>query len=289
MATATPSQRSSRSLATAQPTKRMSLSDAATVGKKLPSRVMFHGQAGIGKTSFAAWAPSPLFLLTPGETGLHTLIDSGLLPPVPSIEVPAWDDLMGLIAELTETDHSHKTLVLDVVDGAEKLGNAHVCAVAYNNDWSESGFEGYQRGYRTMANTVWRELLAALDKLREVKRLGIILLAHTGVGNFNNPEGHDYNRWLPTMNKEAWQLTLGWADMVLMGKREVVTTKDRADRKAKGAGVDERVIITEWSAVADAKNRHNLPPEISMGSSGKEAWANFIAAIKTGREGANNA
>jgi len=26
-----------------------------------------------------------------------------------------------------------------------------------------------------------------------------------------------------------------------------------------------------------------------MGSSGKEAWANFIAAIKTGREGANNA
>jgi hypothetical protein len=79
--------------------------------------LIFHGQGGIGKTSFAAHSTKPFFLLSPGETGLHTLIDSGQLPPIPNIEVHEWPNLMSLIDELTTTDHEYKTLVLDVLDG----------------------------------------------------------------------------------------------------------------------------------------------------------------------------
>jgi len=224
--------------------------------------------------------------LSPGETGLHTLIDSGLVAPVPNLEIHDWVSLQGIIEELTETEHANKTLVLDTLDGFEKLCNQHVCDTDFHGDWGEKGFMGFQRGYKVVASGPWRGFLSALDRLRETKRMGIICLAHTGIGNFQNPEGPDYNRWLPDMYKDSWQLTNGWADMVLFAQPIVEVVKEKGDRRSKGVGGDSRVIVTEWRASADAKNRHNLPAEIDMGTSGKEAWANFIQAISDGRKSA---
>ncbi len=290
MATAT-SRRVANSPTQAEPTKRMSLAEAITGSKKLPARIVIHGQGGIGKTSTAAHAPSPFFMLSPGETGLHTLIDAGVLPPVPNIEVQHWEDVLSVIEDLTVKEHPYKSFVIDTIDGLEQLGNRHVCATDYGGDWSERGFMGYMRGYRSMAAGPWRALLAALDKMREVKRVRPILLAHTGVSTFKSPEG-DYDRWIPHMYKDAWELTFGWSDIVLFGQRTIVVTKERSRDKGKAAGVDKRFFSTAWTATADAKNRHNLPAEIDMGTSGKEAWNNFTTAImsshKNGKEASSN-
>jgi hypothetical protein len=96
--------------------------------------------------------------------------------------------------------------------------------------------------------------------------------------------GLDFHRYQPSMSKETWELTMSWADMVLYGERVIVSEKKHDDRAVKGYGGDTRVMHTEWNAAFDAKNRHNLPPTIDMGNSGKEAWDNFIKAIKEGRE-----
>ena len=269
------------------PVRRLSLTDVIRGGKGLPPRIVFHGVGGIGKTSAAAQAEGAFFLLSPGETGLHTLIDAGLLPEVPSLEIGTWPDLLGIIDELTTAETSRKNLVLDAIDGFEKLCNRHVRDTDYKGDGSEYGFEGYQRGYKTVANGPWQELLSALDRLRETRRMGIILLAHTGVGNFANPNGADFNRYTPAMAKYSWELTFAWADMVLFGQREIVTVKEKGDRKPKGRGGSARIISTEYDAIADAKNRHNLPPEIDMGNSPVEAWANIQAAIAAGKNGNN--
>ena len=266
------------------PARRLSLSDVQAGSKKLPSRVVFHGQAGIGKTCWAAHATSPIFLLSPGETGLHTLMDGGIIPKCPNVEIESFDMLMGFLGTLTEEEHPHKTLVIDTIDGIEKESNKKHCVEAYGGDWSERGFMGYQRGYRSTAAGPWRELLSALDKLRETKRMGIILLAHTGVVNQRNPLGLDFHRYQPSMSKETWELTMSWADMVLYGEQVIVAEKKREDKAVKGYGGGNRMMHTEWEAAFDSKNRHNLPPTIDMGQSGKEAWDNFITAIKEGRE-----
>jgi len=206
-----------------------------------------------------------------------------LLPEIPSLEIPTWDELLGVVDQLTTMDHVYRNLVIDTADGMEKICNQYVCDTDFNGDWSEKGFIGFQRGYKVAAAGPWRSFLAALDKLRETKRMGMILLAHTGIGNFQNPMGPDYNRFTPDMYKDAWQLTFGWTDIVLFGQREVTVSKEKGDRKAKGYGGDARIILTEYSAAADAKNRHNLPPEIPMGDSPAEAWKNFIDAIAAGR------
>lgn len=268
------------------PGKRLTLADSIKGGKQLPSRLIFHGVAGIGKTSFAAQSPNPFFLLSPGETGLHTLSDQGLVSKeIPNIEVAEWDDVLAIIEELRTTEHDRKTLVLDVVDGFEKLCNQYVCMKDYAGDWGTKGFMSYQQGFRTVAAGPWKQFLQELDRLRETKRMAIVMLAHTGIGNFNNPAGADYNRFNPTLYKDAWELLFGWADIVLFGNRDVTASKEKGASKAKASGGQSRILYTEFDAIADAKNRHNLPPEIDMGNSGQEAWNNFIGAIKAGKNG----
>jgi len=266
------------------PVKRLSLSDVQQGSRKLPSRLVIHGQAKVGKTSMAAYCDKPIFVISPGETGLHTLIDSGIVPNIPNIEIPDFDSLMQFIGELTTTEHSYKNVVFDTLDGFEKEANRKHCTEFYKGDWSESGFLGYQRGFRSVASGPWRELLAALDRLRETKRVGIILLAHTGVANQRRPIGTDFHRYTPAMAKEAWELTFGWSDICLFAEPVVVATKEKGDRVPKGHGGNTRVLHTEWEAAFDAGNRHGLPSEIDMGGNGKEAWDNFLSAVKSSRQ-----
>ena len=266
------------------PGKRLSLSDTIQGGKQLPSRVIFHGQGGIGKTSFAAHAPKPYFLLSRGETGLHTLIDSGQLPKLPNVEAKIWDDCMSIVEDLTTQPHDHKTLVIDVLDGMVNLANELVCETSFKSDWGKTGFMNYSAGERAVAFCQTRELIVALDKLRETKRMGIIGLTHTGVANFNNPLGSDYQRYAPSIYKDSWALLFGWADIVLYGYHVVASAKDKEDGRMKGRSSGDRVMTTEWSAAYDAKNRHNLPAEIEMGINGAEAWNNFKAALEAGRK-----
>src|SRR5262249_3104824 len=74
--------------------RRLALSDVVTAGEGLPNRCVLHGVEGIGKTSFGACAPKPIVLMTRGETGLITLLDSGQLPPTPHFpELLTWEEL----------------------------------------------------------------------------------------------------------------------------------------------------------------------------------------------------
>ena len=86
------------------------------------------------------------------------------------------------------------------------------------------------------------------------------------------------------MHHKTWGLTHKWADMVLFANFFVDTVKDGS--RVKGIGGQERYLYTERHAAYDAKNRHGLPSEISMGRSGKEAWTNFVGSLRNGKEAA---
>ena len=264
-------------------TRKMSLSDVTTKGKGLPSRMVIHGVEGIGKTSFPANSPNPIYLQARGETGLETLIDSGRLSEVPHLpEIQTFNELLEAIDMLCREDHGYQTIVLDTINGFERLCHEHVCRKHFNNDWTDKGFMGYGRGFETSLAD-WRELLIALDRLRETKSMAVVALCHTKVTTFKNPEGPDYDRYAPDMHAKTWGLTHKWADIVLFANYETFTEKDGLRHKA-ASGEQVRFLYSERRAAFDAKNRHGLPFEISMGSSGKEAWSNFISAIKAGRQ-----
>lgn len=225
----------------------------------------------------------PIFIETKGETGLETLIDSGQLPEIPHFpEVQSWNELLGCIETLTVESHPYKTLVIDTGNGAERLCHEFVCERDFSGDWGERGFTGYMRGYE-ISLAEWRQLLMAADKLRAEKRMAIVMLCHTRVKPFRNPEGADFDRYTPEMHEKTWGLTHKWADVVLFGNFEVTVQTDTVkSKKGKGAG-QQRMIYTTKHAAYDAGNRLGLPEEIEAGDSASQAWKNIISAVRSVR------
>lgn len=267
------------------PAKKFSLSDIQSKSEATPNRYGLHAREGWGKTSFGAQTPKPIFLQTRGETGLDTLIANHQLPETPHFpEIQSWEDLKEAIRILTHEEHPYRTLVIDTVNGAERLCYEHVCQREFGGDWGNAGFTGYMRGYE-VAQADWRMFLNDLDELRHAKRMTIFLLIHTKIKTFKNPQGADYDRWSPDMHEKCWGLTLKWLDCVLFGNFETAIKTDKAgDKKGKAAAASFRMLYTQHQAAFDAKNRFGLPEEIDMGNSPAEAWANFSAALKQGRK-----
>lgn len=262
------------------------LSELSSDVKPRPTAAVFYGPPGLGKTSFGAAIPGAVFLIDDKEEGIHTLKNSGLvdkkIPVFPAAE--SWADTLGILDSLATGEHNHRALIVDALGGFERHCHAHVCQTEYRGEWGETGFTSYAKGYE-VSLPHWREFLNKLDRLRTDKNMSIMLLAHSVVKPFKNPNGADYDRYMPDVHPKTWSLTAKWADLILFGNYYVETQKEGG--RTKGKGGQDRVMYTEFSAAYEAKNRHSLPTEISMGNSGKEAWANLTSALKTAKEQAN--
>lgn len=262
---------------------RTSFADIRKTGRGLPSRVILHGVGGVGKTSWAAYAPNPLFILSKGETGLETLMDQGQIPERSHLEFSDWDDLQAFLQDFRTQEHDYKSLVFDTFDGFVGVAKDKALVDKFDNDAGPKGWLNYSAGDRYLADTVWPSFLASLDRIREERKMAIIGLAHTTQATYKNPRGPDYDRFVPDMYKDIWAATYGWADMVLFAHHEIYTEQAKGEKKGKAYGGQRRVMQVELDAVADAKNRHGMKDPIDMGLTGQESWDNFIAAVKAGR------
>jgi hypothetical protein len=285
----TPRQPLSGPVATTVTTKVFTVADITSKGIALPSRWAFHAGVGFGKTSILAYSRAPIFLMTRGETGLVTLIDSGQLPPTPHFpEATTWADLLAAVKFLRTEDHPYKTLILDTANGAERMMHEYVCQRDFEGDWGERGFMGYQRGYE-VALADWRMFLNALDELRKEKGMTIFFLVHTRIRTFKNPGGADYDRYMPEMHEKTWGLTKGWLDNIIFGNFEVLVKQGtkiaEPGKKGKAAEVSQRIAYTNSdNPTFDAKNRLGLPDEIDMGADAAEGWKNLSEAVRSSRK-----
>lgn len=254
----------------------------ATKGRGLPGRYVLYGPEKSGKTSFAAYAPSPIFVQVKGETGLETLIDAGQLPETPHFpgEIESWRDLLGAVEWLKTADHDRRTLVIDGIDSAQMLCFDEVTRTSFEGD--ERKFLAYHKGYEIAPNT-WKELLVALDGLRAERKMSVILIGHSRVIKRKNPDGEDWTCYGLNMHEKVWEPTANWADAILFYNTETFVSDAG---KAKSGKV--RILYTQPDATYVAGNRYGLPAEIEAGESGREAWGNFIqaktAAAKNGKD-----
>ncbi len=255
--------------------------------RRSPTRMILYATEGWGKTSFAAQAPEPIFMMTRGETGLWTLMNSGRLPaniahfPDP---VMGWNQAIKDINALQTQPHRFKTLVIDTANGLERILHEHVCTEHFHGEWGDNGFQGFQRGPRVAIQPLV-SFLTQLDCLRD-KGMSIILLMHAQVATFKNPEGPDYDRFTPAVDKTTWNELHRWADLIIFGHRTAptVTTATKRQTKGKLTSTDQpRVLMTERRPSFDAKNRHGLNPVIECGDSPQLAWLNLRDAMRNAR------
>jgi hypothetical protein len=251
------------------------LSKVTAKAPALPSRVYMYAQEKFGKTSWATHAPSPIFVMTEGETGLLSLLESGRVPETPHFpeDCKTWGELFSNCQAVLNEPHDYKTLVLDTSNGAERLLANYVLESDFQGMMSgKNGFASYGKGHEACIPH-WTRFLQLLDQIRTKRKMLIVLLAHAKIKSVNNPEGEDYDQIRPEGIDKLWTLTHKWADAIIAGTYQLTVKDD----KVRGGGA--RQLRTTPSHAVVAGNRYGLPDVIQCGGDAKSAWANFQAAV----------
>jgi hypothetical protein len=232
-----------------------------------PRRIVLYGTHGIGKSTFAACAPDPIFVRT--EDGLRDIKGAKTFPLCTSI-----GDVFEQVAALQRGNHNFKTFALDSADWAEQLIWKYVCES--NSKQSMADF-GFGKGYESAAST-FRILLDEIGKLNEVG-MTTVLIAHCKIERFENPATEAYDRYTPKLHKHIVGLFQEWADEVLFATYKVFTKKEGQgfDERRIAMGTGERVIYTTEKPSHMAKNRLALPEELPL------AFSAYWEAVMTAK------
>jgi len=245
-------------------------------------RFMFYGPEGVGKSSLLADVPDILLLDVEGGSD--------------NIDVPRYmfrDEDGGHVArtyrEVTDAiadlnahpGHGHKYLGIDTVDALEALIHKHVCEVHGKSSIEAFGFgKGYQ-----VALDEARRLLESLDQLRS-KGVGVVLVGHSIVKTFKNPEGEDFDRYQLRVHDKLGGLVKEWCDVVGFIRFDGGAAKLKGDesqsKRARGWATNRRLVAVAREAAWDAKSRLSLPAEIELAEA--HPWAPFAAATAGARD-----
>lgn len=238
---------------------------------RLPHFTLLYGVDGVGKTTFGAEAPKPVFICA--EQGLGTLDVARF--PVPK----DLDEVMAMVQLLIDEKHDHETLVVDSLDWLEPIVHATVCK---KNNWASVEAPGYGKGY-VAAIEEWLKLIRKLKALRA--KMNVVLIAHATIRTFTDPEQNvQYDRYQLKLSGQGAKTDASaiWreaVDDVLFANFEIRVTQAGDQRKAKAFGDGERVIYTERRPAFDAKNRNNLPFKLPL------SWEEYASACAKGDDG----
>lgn len=229
-----------------------------------PDRIVIYGDEGVGKTTFAAEAPDPVFIAP--EVRFRNL-EVNVFPKPES-----WNEILEQV-EALDSEHGYKTAVLDTLDATEALLFRELCR---KNGWASIGEPGWQNGEKAAVDD-WRILLSALDRLRERRGMQVILTGHGRNGKFKAAHAEvDWNRWTINIDERAVSLISGWADTILFAQFETFAQVGRRGAKTRGTSSGRRVCRTQYDAAWVAKNTYSLPPAIPL------RWSEY-ATLRDGR------
>lgn len=245
-----------------------SLSSIVKGAAMAPPRVLLYGPAGVGKTTFAASAPSPIFIQT--EDGAD-VVGADRFPLAET-----YADVENAIGTLAKEDHNYATVVVDSLDWLEALIWQRVCQVHKIQSIEELG---YGKGY-VFALDIWRSFLDGLNFLRTQKQMAVIMLAHSHIKRFEDPASEGYDRYEIKLHRKAGDVVSEAADLIGFATYRTSTKtidKGFGQKKSIPLGTGERVLRTSELPAFVAKSRYNIPPELPL------SWNALINAI-TGKQ-----
>jgi AAA domain len=235
-----------------------------------PPRILCYGVEGIGKSTFGSQAPKPIFIQT--EDGLDE-INCDKFPLSNN-----FNEVVSALAELRSEKHEYETVVVDSLDWLERLIWDAVCN-EYGVKSIEKADGGYARGY-SHALVYWRQIIDALNSLRNNRNMVVLLIAHSKIERFEDPELPSYDRYSPRLHKHAAALMSEWCDALLFATRKIRTQSEDAgfNRKrtiahALGKDGGERILRCVGGPSCVAKNRYAITEELPL------EWAAFIQAM----------
>lgn len=218
-----------------------------------PPRLFVYGIEGIGKTSFGAMAPNPIFIQA--EDGADFL-DVARFPLMTKLE-----DCINQLQALISEDHKFQTVVIDSADWLEQFIHEQVCSDYHVGNIAQAN-GGYGRGYDA-AMKYWKQIRQMLTTLREQRGMAVILLAHHSIKNVGDPEYPEYQQFQPRLQDKAMHMISEWVDATLFATRKM-----RVDENGKATPIGrdggDRIFRCVGSPTCIAKSRYQLPAELPL-------------------------
>lgn len=236
-------------------------------------RIVLLGVEKIGKSTFAAGAEAPIVLPIRQEEGVDAL-DVAKFPTLQS-----FTDVRDALGSLADQDHDFKTVIVDSASALEPVIYKDVCD-SENAASIEKVGGGYGKGY-TEALSRWRELMQALDYLRENKNMASILIGHVKVKRFDDPLNESYDQFQFDINDKASAALFRWADFIGFANTKTFVKKEQSGfgaekGKAIDAGAGQRYLFCQKSPAFPAGGRGpygKLPNDLPLN------WPAFKEAV----------
>jgi hypothetical protein len=231
-------------------------------------KIVIAGPGKIGKTTFAASAPSAIGILT--EDGADA-VDAAAFPLATSLA-----DVYQAISTLLNEEHDYQTVFLDSLDWLEPLVHTHVCT---QNKWATIEAAGYGKGYIAAAEE-WRTLLQGFEELRAQRNMAVILIAHDKIKRFESPLHDGYDQYVLKLHDRAGALVQEWADVIGWANYQIVTTESDAgygNKETKARTTGKRILHVEPHPAHMGGNRFglkNMPLD----------WEAFAAAVSASQK-----
>lgn len=210
-------------------------------------KIVVYGPEGIGKSTFAASFPNPVFIDTEGSTK-----DMDVARFEKSL---SWAMLLQQVQYVIDHPDCCGTLVIDTADWAEQIEITSLCA---QKGWSGLEDPGYGKGYTYSAE----EFGKLLNLLGDVIDKGnhVVLTAHAQLRKVELPEEMGaYDHWEMKTSKKVAPMIREWADAVFFANYKTRIVEVDKKKKAQGG---QRVMYTNHTPFWDAKNRYALPDEL---------------------------
>lgn len=214
-------------------------------------KMLVHGPAGAGKTTFASTCPAPIFLDLEGSTERFNVSRIDLR----DVPYDGPNSVMQFLRELGKGDHKFKTVVIDTVDWLEPKVHEATCSRLGVSSIEQVG---YGKGY-VEALQEWDLFFRALTYLRDKKGMHIVLNCHTALTRISDPTLAEYDRWDLKLHKKAAAKFTEWAEVI--GFLTIETMVKRQGGKDKLSTEGERVLLINEAAHFVSKNRFTYAGE----------------------------
>lgn len=234
---------------------KMSLENIQTGRQVRPLRISLYGTDKIGKTTFAANAPNPIFIQAEDGQGI---LDLTRFPTAES-----WDDILEALVTLYQEEHEFQTVVIDSTDWAESLCLESICL---ENNVTGIEMIPYGKGYK-LAREKFARMFRYLDALWLDRHMNIILVSHCQVKRFDDPNAPEpYDRYLLKLDEQNSAKSREWADILGFASYDtaIKTVGEGMSQTKRAVSYGKRFLHLERTAAFDAGNRYGLPAKLPL-------------------------
>ena len=224
-----------------------------------PPIITICGDAGTGKSTFAATFPRPLFIrIEDGLGRIHSAVPMPDTFPVVKTE----DDLRAQLHWALHEKHDYKTLVIDSVSALETVFTEAILAQDGRAKTLSTALGGYGAGYAALASR-HRGVRKACGNISERRGMAIVFIGHADLETMRLPDADDYQRYSLRLNAKSLPAYVDDVDLVGFVRLVAALRGDEGDRK-KVISNGDRELVCYATAASVSKNGYGITEPLDL-------------------------